>query len=279
MSIGIAGAGRLAQALGRRLREAGQPVTSVASRDCEHARIAAAFIGGECQPVCFANFRCERVLIAVADRAIVEVAGSFPPPRVLLHTCGAHGAALLNKQHDAGVSVGSLHPLQTFATPEAGYRVLPGSAFAIDGDPEAVAWAEEIVGDLHGTILRIPGESRAIYHAAAAMASNHLTALLDAASQLLKHAGVPQANILEALAPISRAALENALSQEPLQALTGPVERGDIETVTRHLQAIRPASRPIQELYRAASLQALDMAVRRGMPPETARALTRQLQA
>ena len=270
MTTGIAGAGRVAQALGRRLQELGHPIHRIASRSLEHAEKAAEFIGGDCQPVAFHALYCERMLIAVPDRAIVAVAEQLSGCKILLHTCGAHGSELLRDQRAAGVICGSLHPFQTFPTPDAGYRVLPGSAFAVDGDPLALAWAEDIVGRFQGLILRIPSESRAIYHAAAAMASNHLTAVVDAASGLLRLAGFSEGTVFRAIEPISRSALTNTFEQGPVLALTGPVERGDIQTVSRHLQALEIASESIQQLYRAASLQALDIAVRRGIDSETA---------
>lgn len=254
----MAGAGRVAQALGRHLR-----VDAIASRTPEHAAEACAFIGGSCQPRRFEDLDCDRVLIAVPDRAIPFVAGLLPSPRIVLHTCGAFGADLLDPLRERGVSCGSLHPLQTFSTPEAGYRALPGCAFAIDGDPEAVAWATAIANSLEGQILRIPTASRVIYHAAAVMASNHVTSLIDAAVELMNMAGIPEPEALRALAPITMAAVHNTFEQGPVRALTGPVERGDIETVHRHLEALAAAPPTVRELYRTASLHAVTIARRR----------------
>ncbi len=265
MITGIAGSGRLAQALGRCLVEAGSPIDAIASRSFPHAQAAASFIGGNCRPVELRELDCDRVLIAVSDRAIVEVAGDLSGCSTLLHTCGAHGAELLNEQRAKGISCGSLHPFQTIASAESGYRVLPGSAFAIDGDPSAVEWAEEIVQSLNGSILRIPPASRAIYHAAAAMASNHLIAILGASEQLLELAGVPARESLHAVGSISGASLANALQIGPPAALTGPVQRGDASTVSRHLEALGAAQVSVRNLYRAASVQALAMAERRGL--------------
>ncbi len=278
MTTGIAGTGRVAQALGRRLQEAGHPIGAVAGRSREQAQTAARFIGGHCQPVLLGELHCERVLIAVADSAIAEVAASLSGAAILLHTCGAYGGELLARERARGIRCGSLHPLQTFASPEAAYRVLPGSAFAVDGDLDALAWAVEIATCLDGLILRIPTEARAIYHAAAAMASNHLISVLDAAGQLLRIAGVPSASVWPALGPIARASLDNVLEDGPEQALTGPVQRGDTGTVARHLEAIGVAPLSVRELYLAASLHALDIALRRGMDPARAQDLRSLLQ-
>jgi predicted short-subunit dehydrogenase-like oxidoreductase (DUF2520 family) len=273
VTTGIAGTGRLAQALGKCLTASGESIDAIGGRNLEHAQAAADFIGNGCRPLLLSELQCDRVLIAVSDRAIVEVAAGLTGCAILLHTCGAHGAELLAGVSRNGVGCGSLHPFQTIASPDAGYRVLPGSAFAIDGDPAALAWAEDIVRRLHGVILRIPAQSRAIYHAAAVMASNHVIATLDAATELLNLAGVQEGNALRAIGPIARAVLDNAAECGPVAALTGPVERGDTATVARHLHAIDPASPSVRGLYRAASLQALDMARRRGMDAASAHTL------
>lgn len=263
MTIGIAGAGRVAQAVGRHLRENGQRIAFVASRCSEHAAEACGFIGGEAVARRFEELECDYVLIAVPDRAIPFVGELLPAPRVVLHTCGAYGAEILDSLRPRGVSCGSLHPLQTFSTPEAGYGALRGCAFAIDGDDAARFWAAEIAGMLDGRILRIPAAARAIYHAAAVMASNQVTSLIDAAMQLLIQAGIPENEALAALAPLTHTAVRNTFEQGPVRALTGPVERGDIETVHRHLEALAAAPPTIGELYRAASMHAVQIARRR----------------
>lgn len=273
MTAGIGGAGRVAQALGRQLRESGQRVVGVASRSIEHARVAAEFIGTAAVP--YEELRAERILIAVPDNAIREVAGRIPESRVTLHTCGAYGAELLRGVR-AG-DCGALHPLQTFATPEAGYGALRGCAVAIDGDAGALAWAEEIAELLGGPVLRVAGESRAVYHAAAVMASNHVVAVMDAAVGLLERAGVPEEAARRAVGPLARTAVENLIERGAAGALTGPVERGDAGTVRRHREALREMPETVGALYRAASLQALAIAIRRGLNPEAVAAVGGEL--
>jgi predicted short-subunit dehydrogenase-like oxidoreductase (DUF2520 family) len=97
------------------------------------------------------------------------------------------------------------------------------------------------------------------------MASNYLVALMDAAVILMKAAGIEQEQALRALAPLVRASVGNALTMSPVQALTGPVERGDNGTVAAHFRAFSTASAPesVKALYRAAGLHAVDMARRK----------------
>ncbi|MGH9558161.1 MAG: DUF2520 domain-containing protein, partial [Bryobacteraceae bacterium] len=115
------------------------------------------------------------------------------------------------------------------------------------------------------------------YHAAAVMASNYIAAVLDSAEQLMLLAGVPKANALRALAPLARASLENVLHCGAVEALTGPVVRGDAATVSENTAALQRADPSIAELYKAAGLHALDMARRRGLGGEEAERVHRAL--
>jgi len=271
-SIGIAGAGRVAQALGRLLRERGQSIAAVASRSAEHAASAAAFVGGGAQAVQYRELprRVARIVIAVPDDAVGAVARMLAEAGMsggmALHTCGTRGSEVLAVLAEAGVSCGALHPLQTVATPEQGVSALPGAAYAIDGEGEAAAWAGQLVKLLGGQLLRIPTACRPVYHAAAVMASNYIVALTGAAVILMEEAGVEEAAALRALAPLARTSLENALRHGPAAALTGPVERGDTGTVRMHLAALAKAPLAVANLYRAAGLETLEIARRRGLP-------------
>lgn len=270
--IGIAGAGRLARALGRLLREQGEPVVCVASRDPGRALEAAGFIGGGAVPVAYSELplHASRFLIAVADSALPHVAealaGGNPRGGVALHTCGAKGPEELAAMRALGVSCGTLHPLQTVSDLRAALTSLPGSAFAIAGDEAAVQWAERIVERLSGVVVNIRPGARPLYHAAAAMASNHLAALIDAAQQLMAAAtGQNEPAALRALAPLIRASIVNVLDRGPAAALTGPIERGDADTVALHLEALASAPPRILELYRVSGLRTLDLARRKGL--------------
>ncbi len=274
-SIGIAGTGRVAQALGRLLRERGEPVVAVAGRNPERSARAAAFIGAAAVSVAQLPERAGRMLIAVSDRAVAEVArelaGAGMHRGVALHTCGARGPDLLDPLSRAGVACGVLHPLQTVASPEAGVTVLPGSAFAVHGDASAVAWGDRIVALLAGTALHIDPGSMPLYHAAAVMASNYVTGLIDAAAILMKTAGIGEKTALDALGPLVYAGVANALALGPEKALTGPIERGDADTVRRHLRSFGAAPPSVSALYRSAGLHVLEMARRSGLAEGKAR--------
>ena len=243
--LGIAGAGRVAQALGRLLRERGETVAAVASRNRGHAREAATFIGGA-EPVAFAELpsRAGRILIAVPDDALGAVAALLAPAMCggeAVHTSGARGPEALAALAARGVACAAMHPLQTICTPEQGVADLPGAAFLVSGDGAARAWAEEMAALLGGRCLSLSDSAKPLYHAAAVMASNYVTGLIDAAAALLGAAGVPESEALAALGPLVRASAANAVAFGPAAALTGPVERGDAATVALHWHALAAA--------------------------------------
>lgn len=267
--IGIAGAGRVAQALGRLLLNAGQPVVAMAGREPERTARAAAFVGEGVIPASFESLPAlaTRILIAVPDDALAEVADRLAWGRmatgVALHTSGARGAGVLEVLEHRGVSCGVLHPLQTVASPEQGVQALPGSAFAVVGSGAAEAWALEIVTLLGGNALRIVPEQQPLYHAAAVMASNYVVALVDAAVILMEKAGVDRLEALRALAPLVTASAANAVTLTPAAALTGPIERRDLQTVGAHLKALDQAPAAVSELYRSAGRHTVDLARRK----------------
>ena len=261
----------MAQALGRLLRERGESIAAIASRNAEHAGAAAIFVGGGAVAVTYDTLaqHAAHVLIAVPDDAIAGVAETLSRcgmrGGVALHTCGARGPEALAALAENGVSSGTLHPLQTVANREEGVRVLPGSAFAVDGKPVAVAWAAELAGLLHGTVLRIPAAARPLYHAAAVTASNYLIALASAAVMLMKEAGVDESTARRVLEPLARTSIRNAFELGPVAALTGPIARGDADTVRAHLAAIGAAQPGVVALYREVGRATLELARRQGL--------------
>lgn len=272
--IAIAGTGRVAQALGRLLRERGETVAAVAGRDPARARAAAAFIGAA-EAVSFAELPrlASRILIAVPDDALGPVAALLAAEisgGEAAHTSGARGPEALAPLAARGVSCAAMHPLQTIATPEQGLAHLPGAAFLVSGAGPARVWVESMVALLGGRCLNLPDTAKPLYHAAAVMASNYVIGLIDAAAALLREAGLGEREALDALGPLVRASAANALALGPACALTGPIERGDAATVALHWRALGAADPAVRELYRAAGRHVLALARRKGLDAEKA---------
>jgi predicted short-subunit dehydrogenase-like oxidoreductase (DUF2520 family) len=268
--IGIAGGGRLGQALGRLLHYKGERVAAVACRELEHARAAAAFIGEGVAAVRYPELAryASQTLICVPDDAIVSVASLLAEAGLAglaLHTSGTLGRAALEPLTRQGVACGSLHPLQTVPTPSQGVAALPGAWFAVSGDAPAATWARRIVDLIGGRAFEISEESRPLYHAGAVMACNFFAALLDAGLDLLGRAGLEREEALAALTPLVSAGVANAFRLGPERALTGPFARGDVQSVRAHWAALAGAPEPLRELYRAAARYTIDLARRSGL--------------
>jgi predicted short-subunit dehydrogenase-like oxidoreductase (DUF2520 family) len=283
--IAIVGAGAVAQALGQLLLRRGAKVVALASRTRHTAERAAKFIGPTVQVVTITELPllARRLLVATSDNAIEPVARMLAEAGmstgVALHMCGAKGPEALGPLRLRGVACGVLHPLQTIVTPEQGARDLLGVTFGVAGDHDAVEWAEEIVKGLDGKPLRIKADRLGSYHAAAVMSSNALVAVIDAAVVLMMRAGIEEQAALKALAPIARASLENILRLGPRTALTGPIARGDVSTVTAHMDALATAPPAIAALYRAVAEQLLVISRQRDLPAPTLRALQAAIQS
>jgi predicted short-subunit dehydrogenase-like oxidoreductase (DUF2520 family) len=269
--IGIVGAGAVAQAIGRSLALGGAPVAALAGRARDHAEQAARFIGHAVRPVplhAIASL-ATRVLIAVSDDSITTVARDLADAGmrrgVALHTYGAKGAEALAPLRATGVACGMLHPLQTFPNPVLGLERIRRISFGLAGDREALDWAAEIVQLLDGRALHIPADRLVWYHAGAVLASNALIGTIDAATACLEMAGIEPAAGLRALEPLVRASVDNVMMVGPRAALTGPIARGDVQTVAAHVGALAEGPPSIAELYRGTARHLVRMSRARGL--------------
>jgi predicted short-subunit dehydrogenase-like oxidoreductase (DUF2520 family) len=168
------------------------------------------------------------ILLTVPDAAIAEVAASIPPSdAVVAHVSGACDLDVLAPH----ARVGSIHPLMSLPDPDSGSRrLLDHCTFAVDGD----RLMARLVDDLGGRAIVVPGPKRALYHATAAIASNHLTALCAQVESLAAEVGVP----VDAYWTLMSTTLDNIAEVGPSAALTGPAARGDWDTIRTHLAAL-----------------------------------------
>jgi predicted short-subunit dehydrogenase-like oxidoreductase (DUF2520 family) len=269
--IAIVGAGRVGSAFAIALQKRGGALAALSSRGRARAEAVAASIGVPAVSIADLPGLAHRVLIAVSDHAIPEVAMQLSAAGfragAVLHTSGCVGpealAALAG--HNA---TGTLHPLQTFPTAEIGAAQLVGSTFAIGGYGEALEWAREIVALLDGRALAIAPEHWALYHAAAVIASNYHATLLDSALECLEAAGIDRAEGLQALAPLLEGTLRSILRLGPRDALTGPISRGDVGSVRRNREALKTVSEATRDLYDSLALRTVQIMEHRGMPLE-----------
>jgi predicted short-subunit dehydrogenase-like oxidoreductase (DUF2520 family) len=168
------------------------------------------------------------LVLAVPDDAIADVARVVEPvaSTVVVHLAGSRGLDELAPHARRG----AIHPLMTMPDATRGAELLRGAWFAVAGDP----LVDDVVAALGGRAFTVDDDHRALYHAAACVAANHLVALLGQVERLAAAAGVP----FDAFFGIARAALDNTERLGPAAALTGPAARGDWETVRKHLAAL-----------------------------------------
>jgi predicted short-subunit dehydrogenase-like oxidoreductase (DUF2520 family) len=276
-SIAIIGAGRVGSAVGFLLKRAGYTVTGVAARSLASAERASTFIGaGEpATDAVMAASKADIVFITTPDGAIKNVCdriasgGGLKASSLVVHMSGAHTLDLLDAARTAGAHRAVLHPLQSLASREQGIKTLPGSYFRIDTDPEAKVIAREIVTALGGIELAMPKwspdkDSAALYHAGAVAVSNYFVALVDYGLKFYQALGAEQNEALKAVLPLIRGTLHNIETLGIPDALTGPIMRGDAQTVRDHLHAMQKRTPELASLYKALARQTVSVARDRG---------------
>lgn len=259
-TIALIGPGRAGVTITLALVAHGWEVVAVAGRapDAASTLSAAACLDSPASLVSEAGRGASLVIVATPDAAIEGAARgvgpSLEPGALVVHLAGSRGLEVFDALHARrpDVRLGALHPLQSFPSVTAGLDRLPGTWAAVAGDAEV----ESLARLLEMRPFSLPDSERARYHATAVVASNHLVALLGQVERMARACRVP----FEAFAPLARASLENAFRLGPPAALTGPVARGDLATVERHLAQMDPGER---DAYRALAREAARLVERR----------------
>lgn len=290
-TISIIGAGRLGTALAIALTSKAYPIRAVAARRAAHARKAITLSGLPSQTLALGADQLEQlppselVLITTPDDAIAGIAQTFAKlgrsarhRSTFLHTSGALSSEVLAPLAKRGFHTGSLHPLVSVSAPRAGAAALSGAFYCVEGDAIATRIAKSLVHDLNGTAFTIKPESKALYHAAAVMASPHLVALFDLSIQMLVSCGLKPKEAQKVLAPLVQSTVNNLKQTSPEKALTGTFARGDIATVSRHLKALAPKQlAEALETYKLLGLHSLQLAAQRGLDPTLATQIKKSL--
>ncbi len=269
-SVGIIGPGRAGVALALALRDAGVPVLGVHGRRRKRLPAGVRLSVGAAPPWLD---EARVILLAVPDDALGALVGALaalgprPKGQVILHLSGARSAASLARLRRRGAVVGGMHPLMTtMGVPALDAANLSAATFAVEGDEAAVRAARRLVAALDAAAVDVPARARTIYHAGAVFAANYVVTMMAAAEDLLVRAGFPRPAARRALVPLTGAAFMNVARSGPIEALTGPIARGDVATVRRHLDALPAAQRA---LYAAAGRATLALSRRAGRPGMT----------
>jgi predicted short-subunit dehydrogenase-like oxidoreductase (DUF2520 family) len=255
LRVGIVSAGRVGAALGGALARAGHEIVAASAVSAESIRRAERMLPGvpiraADEVVATADF----VLLAVPDDALRPLVTGLAstdvwrPGQLVAHTSGAHGIGVLDAASARGVLPLALHPIMTFTGRPEDVDRIGGASFGITAPEEMRPVAEALVLEMGGEPVWVPETARPLYHAALSVGSNHLVTLVNDALSLLGSAGVEQP--VRLLAPLLSAALDNVLRLGDA-ALTGPVSRGDVATVSRHVQTLADAAPGLLPSYLA----------------------------
>ena len=267
-TVAILGAGRMGQGLALALGEAGHRVILVSRSSHPVAPPLRLHQGARS----LALRDVDAIVLAVPDGAIGSLAAELAAERgiirrhAVLHLSGLRDRGALAPLEGTGAALGSFHPLQTISDPATAAARFAGAYAGIEGDERALLVAESLAASLRMTPVRIPSEAKPAYHAGATFAANYTTALVAVAERLAADAGIHPDIARRLYLPLVRGAAAN-LEAGPEAALTGPVRRGDVETVAAHLAALGPADR---ELYLLLAREALRLAREAGLAPQAA---------
>jgi len=270
LAVGVVSAGRVGSVLGAALSGAGHVVigASAVSRSSLR-RVADLLPDAPVLPPDDVVRRSDLVLLAVPDEVLpglvrgLAATGAFRAGQIVVHTCGARGVDVLDPAVAAGVLPLALHPAMTFTgRAEDVARLATACVGVTVADETGWSVAEALVLEMGAEPVRVPSEARPLYHAALAHGANHLATLVRDAVDALEHAGVVPAERL--LGPLLEAALDNTLRHGD-RALTGPVARGDVDTVRLHLQVLGEFVPKMLDPYRAQATRTADRAEAAGL--------------
>lgn len=268
LSVGVVGAGRVGAVLAAGLRAAGHPVVAAAGEsDASRGRAADLLPGVALRKPSDVAREADLLLLTVPDDMLPNVvkvladSGALHAGQVVAHTSGRHGLAVLAPAAAVGARTIALHPAMTFTGTSVDLERLHGCVFGLTAGPAERELAESLVADLDGRPTWVPEEMRTLYHAGLAHGANHLVTLVSEAMGLLSAAGVDDP--AGTLRPLLDAALDNALDHGDA-ALTGPIVRGDVQTVAAHLKDISANAPDTVPSYVAMAWATLDRAVTDG---------------
>lgn len=268
--LNIVGCGKVGRTLARLWAQRSLfEIQDIANRALPSAGDAVLFVGaGNAAPSVAAMRPAEVWMVGTGDAAIagacgqIAEAGRLRPGDIVFHCSGALSSAALAAAASRGANVASVHPVASFAAPEAMLARFAGTFCCCEGDARALDVLEAAFSSIGARTLVIDAASKIVYHAGAVFASNYVVTVLDAALQAFTAAGLPRAEALQLMQPLLRGTVDNVFALGPAQALTGPIARGDIELVRRQGAELAARDPALGELYRALALATARLAGR-----------------
>ena len=279
--VAVLGPGRAGTAVALAAADAGYDMDAVAGRsEVTLSRFLALVPGAMAMPVTEAVQSADLVVVAVPDGTVEElvrelaVADVVHPGSRWIHLAGSLGLDVLEPVRLAGAQIAACHPAQTLSDPEAGRAALDGCAWAVTATEASRPWARRLVRDLGGTPFDVANTDRALYHTAMSLGANAVGAVVTLARELLLGIRVTEPEAF--LTPLGVAAVQGA-AQAGAATLTGPVRRGDAETVATHLRELAAVMPEMLDVYRELARLALVQARRSGLDAAVAEAVAHAL--
>ena len=266
LGVGIISTGRVGAVLGAALGRAGHTIVAAHARSEESVERAEVLLPGvPLQAVEEIVRTCELVLLALPDRELpglvegLAKAGAWQPGHLVVHTAGSMGVEVLAPAAAMGALGLAIHPAMTFTGTSLDLSRLVDCPFAVSGPATILPVAQALVTEIEGIPFEVPSERRALYHAALAHGGNHVVTVVTQAMRMLEEAGIDDPGAF--LGPLVGASVDGALrSREAL--LTGPVVRGDVPTIEKHVDVLSEYP-DVLSTYRAIASATADRAVLR----------------
>ena len=272
--VGFIGAGMVGGSLAVGLSEAGYAVVAVASRTPASANGLAGRVAGcvayeDPQDVVDES---DVVFVTTTDDAIepVTAARRWRIGQGVVHCAGAASLDILEPAVRQGAMAGAMHPLQAFSSVENGVKSIPGTTFGIEAEGEMREYLREMATAIGGNPVFIAAEDKALYHLTGVMLGGLLTTLGATAAQLWDRLGIGRAEGVRALVPMMRSVSYNLETSGLPSAVAGPYMRGDMGTITKHLETLQARAPEVLPLYCQLALAGLPFCVEKGLAHEKA---------
>jgi len=266
--VGFIGAGKVGTALAEKLFRGGYPVIAVADTNLHAAeklsnQVAGCHVFEIAQEV--AN-TAEHVFITTPDDFIPKVASEliWRPEQNVVHCSGAASIDILQPAERSGAMVGSFHPCQAFASVDQAIENLPGSTLAIEAQGPLLGILKEMASTIGCDWIVLKPGDKALYHAAAVFVSNYFIALLKVATDLFQNFDVPTTQATKVLMPLIEGNIKNINNIGLPNCLTGPIARGDLSTIEKHIFALKEKESSILKLYAELGLKTIPIALAKG---------------
>ena len=273
LKVGFVGAGTVGTALAVRLFQRGCPVMAVSSRNLSSAQKLARLVADcrVCQTAQEVADVAELIFITTPDDVISEIASEvkWHKGQNVIHCSGAHSIDILEPARRLGANVGSFHPLQTFASVREAMDNLPGSTLVVEAEEPLLSRLKKLASLLNGNWVELKPGDKVLYHVAAVFVSNYLVTLVKLALDLWQGFGVPPKEAARALLPLLRGTVNNIDNVGLPDCLTGPIARGDLGTISKHLNALEAKNSSLLTTYKDLGFQTIPIALAKGRIDES----------